>query len=72
MMRLMTIVFALIVCIHISACIWFLTYRLSDYSDESWVTRKGLQDESNHHKYLASLYWSLCTVLTVGYGDINA
>ena len=71
MMRLLTIVFALIVSIHISACSWYLTYRISNYSPDSWVVRRGLQDDSNQQKYLSSLYWSLATVFTVGYGDIN-
>jgi len=70
--RLLSIVFTVVVCIHISACFWYMTYRLSDYSPNSWVVRSGFQDFPNERKYLAALYWSVFTVLTVGYGDIVA
>ena len=71
MMRLLSIVFTVIVCVHISACFWYLTYKLSDFSPDSWVVRNGYQDDTNGKKYLASMYWAVATILTVGYGDIS-
>jgi hyperpolarization activated cyclic nucleotide-gated potassium channel 1 len=38
----------------------------------NWVVLSGLQDEDNFRKYLFSLYWTLTTMLTVGFGDIHA
>lgn len=46
MMRLMTMVFTLISCIHVAACFWFLTYKLSDFAPDSWVVRMEYQDQT--------------------------
>ena len=71
MMRLLTIVGTVIVAVHISACFWFLTAKLSDFDEDTWIMRYGYIDDSNGKKYLASLYWAVATILTVGYGDIS-
>ncbi len=61
---------------HLFACIW---YFIGNYSQSSrqpcWLDKIFLQ-ESIHKKdwrayYLYSLYWSLTTMVTVGYGDIT-
>ena len=36
------------------------------------MVRFGILDDDNFRKYISSLYWSVATVLTVGYGDIHA
>jgi hyperpolarization activated cyclic nucleotide-gated potassium channel 2 len=71
MMRLLTIVGTVIVAVHISACFWYLTAKLSDFDEDTWIMRYGYIDDSNGKKYLASLYWAVATILTVGYGDIS-
>ena len=71
MMRLVTIVGTVIVAVHISACFWYLTAKLSDFDEDTWIMRYGYIDDSNGKKYLASLYWAVATILTVGYGDIS-
>ena len=71
MMRLVTIVGTVIVAVHISACFWYLTAKLSDFDENTWIMRYGYIDDSNGKKYLASLYWAVATILTVGYGDIS-
>lgn len=63
---------AVFVCIHVAACFWYLSSRLSDYEPDTWVVRNEMKDESYWRQYLASVYWSVSTVLTVGYGDIHA
>lgn len=45
---------------------------MDDFDPETWVVRFGIQDSTRGRQYLASLYWSITTVLTVGYGDIHA
>jgi Ion channel len=71
MMRLVTIVGTVIVAVHISACFWYLTAKLSEFDEDTWIMRYGYIDDSNGKKYLASLYWAVATILTVGYGDIS-
>jgi hypothetical protein len=71
MMRLVTIVGTVIVAVHISACFLYLTAKLSDFDEDKWIMRYFYIDDSNGKKYLASLYWAVATILTVGYGDIS-
>ena len=60
------------VCIHLSACVWFFSARISDLSPDTWVIRCGFANEDVWAVYLASVYWAITTCVTVGYGDINA
>jgi hypothetical protein len=39
---------------------------------DNWVTRLGYIDYSPWERYLISFYWTIQTVVTVGYGDIPA
>ena len=68
----MSFIFTAFICMHVVSCLWYLTAKLDDFSPDTWVTRFDIQDSSNSRQYLASLYWAISTVLTVGYGDIYA
>ena len=49
-----------------------LLYLSSKFIPErSWVSHIGIQDSSWGVKYIYSLYWSVTTIVTVGYGDIT-
>lgn len=72
MLNLISFILSVFVSIHIAACFWFMSSRISNYEPNTWVVRNQLIDEDPLSQYLASLYWSISTVLTVGYGDIHA
>ena len=56
---------------HICACVWFVIGRVSmDAGKSSW--RDNYTGASRYQLYIASLYWSVATVFTTGYGDIIA
>ena len=61
-----------LVIIHGVACLWFFSAQLNDFNEDTWIARKELQEASITRQYILSLYWSIQTVLTVGYGDIGA
>lgn len=46
---------------------------IGDYNNQrvSWIAFSGISESSWKVKYLYSLYWSLVTMLTVGYGDLT-
>jgi hypothetical protein len=51
---------------------WYFSAKLENFEPDTWVVRNDLMDESNGTLYLFSLYWSITTLTTVGFGDINA
>lgn len=60
------------ICVHLSACVWYFAARISDFGPDTWVVRCGFANEGVWAIYLAAVYWSITTCVTVGYGDINA
>mmetsp|Transcript_9126 Transcript_9126/g.13739 ORF Transcript_9126/g.13739 Transcript_9126/m.13739 type:complete len:972 (+) Transcript_9126:335-3250(+) len=68
--------FALFVffCLHWSACIfsWLDENLCENSEDHSVFYDTGISDSPISTKYLASLYWALATMTTIGYGDVSA
>ena len=55
--------------IHLVACMWVFIGTL-DITSMNWVLVGNYDEYSNQDLYLVSLYWTITTVSTVGYGDI--
>jgi hypothetical protein len=70
--RFIIFIFTFLILNHLSACFWYMIAKFDDFSPDCWVTRLGFIDESSYDLYIISLYWTLTTVTTVGYGDISA
>jgi hyperpolarization activated cyclic nucleotide-gated potassium channel 1 len=68
------IFFAIIsfVIIHIGSCFWIIQARISEDIYRSWIFRNGYMDKSNFEIYIASFYFMVATITTVGFGDIHA
>ena len=69
--------FTLIICFgHFSACLWFFVGDLTkDFNGLSWIMDfngpyGGIHDESKSKQYITSLYFSISTIATVGFGDL--
>ena len=52
---------------HLSSCIFIF---LANFDYPNWET-KIINDSSNSTKYLTAFYYSLTTIISVGYGDIT-
>jgi hypothetical protein len=70
--RLFTAINVVLLITHFTACMWFYSARLDDFSPDTWVVRNNLLNSSKSQLYLSSLYWALTTLTTVGFGDIHA
>lgn len=71
-MRLLTFFITVITCSHLVSCLWVIAASLEDFNYNTWIFNANLVDAGNIDIYLASIYWTFSTMLTVGYGDVHA
>ena len=66
-LRILMVVFYIA---HWNACIW---YFVTDHfiTEETWLNKVLLVEDTNREFYIDSMYWSVYTMITVGYGDIR-
>jgi len=55
---------------HWFACLWYITYYIEDAA-ENWITSGGFEEYNTFDSYIASWYFSVMTMSTIGYGDIS-
>ena len=59
--------------VHCAACFYYLL--AANYPDpkKTWIalTIQNFETESLSHLYVVSIYWSITTLATVGYGDLH-
>ena len=59
---------------HLFACTWYLVAILEVYCDRAaitWVHKADLYYDPWYNKYVYSFYYSIVTIVTVGYGDVT-
>jgi hypothetical protein len=61
----------IVVLTHLIACGWYLSSFLSKFPSKSWIVLSGLEQSDLGTIYIRSLYWTITTMTTVGYGDIT-
>jgi hypothetical protein len=54
---------------HVLCCVWVIAAEMRDEDEESWLDR--FDDTSAKSKYISSIYFTITTITTVGYGDIS-
>jgi hypothetical protein len=70
--RLIFLLLVFFLMIHIIACFWIFIARFDETSKDNWIYYKEMQDFSIYDLYVTSFYFSVTTIITVGYGDITA
>ena len=45
--------------IHLFSCFWYLTAKLDEFNDDTWVIRRDLIYASLTTQYFESIYWSV-------------
>lgn len=67
-MQIMKFSVFIIILIHTMGCFWY--FLASFNPEDNWVTHIGIQDDSIFRKYIASIYFIMTVLVTVGYGNI--
>jgi voltage-gated potassium channel len=52
------------------SCLWYGVARLQGYTG-TWIEEAGIQPDAKFDSYIASAYFTMTTLTTVGYGDIT-
>jgi Ion channel len=64
-------VFFLMFVAHLTACAWhFLGETLVQYGQRSWLIEYQTYGKPWQIRYIQSIYFSIITTLTIGYGDL--
>jgi hypothetical protein len=70
MQRLLGFFFSFFILIHIVACLWIMTAQFSVNGEGTWMEGDIYLMKAGE-KYLTSVYFTVTTITTVGYGDVN-
>lgn len=69
-LRLIKLFGSLIIVTHLLACIVH-GIGLSEENGTSWLIVFGFREQPIFRRYIVSAYWTVTTMITVGYGDIT-
>ena len=67
--RLFYFVLGFFMVCHIVGCLWIMMAQLSEDIEDSWMA--PYLDMDNSNLYVTSIYFTVTTITTVGYGDIS-
>ncbi|KAI3694801.1 hypothetical protein L1987_77782 [Smallanthus sonchifolius] len=72
--RCAKLIFVTIFAVHCAGCFYY--YLADNYPnpEKTWIGNEnpGFKDQSLGARYVTTMYWSITTLTTVGYGDLHA
>ena len=69
--RLLGFILSFFMIIHIVACLWIMTVQFNDNAGEGTWMEGDIMEMDPPEKYLTSIYFTVTTITTVGYGDVS-
>ena len=73
--RFLFFLVTLILVCHFIGCLWIYQAKLyeddEDTNTSTWIKAMGFENKSNGELYALSVYFTMQTLTTVGYGDIT-
>ncbi|OQS07282.1 voltage-gated ion channel superfamily [Thraustotheca clavata] len=74
--KLITFTFGILVLAHWLGCIWGVVPQFEHYVDGmgnplDWTVVYNINGTGSTTQYIASLYWAVMTIGTIGYGDVT-
>ena len=70
-LRVLKFIAVILVLTHCIACLWFALAFIDGFPRDSWVVAANIEGSEPLSQYIRSLYWTVTTMTTVGYGDIT-
>ncbi|KAL4481145.1 hypothetical protein ABPG72_015100 [Tetrahymena utriculariae] len=57
---------------HLFACIWYSirNYQIKNGLTPNWIQKQSADDNNQYQQYIDSIYFSVVTIGTIGFGDI--
>ena len=76
LLKLLSLLFKIIFVAHMLACMWYWTNEsamtANMHANRGWAVHFEIHEESLFQKYTKSMYWTIATMMAVGYGDVYA
>ena len=69
-LRILKFLGVVLILTHCIACLWFASAYIDQFPADSWVATTNIAASDPLVQYVRSLYWTITTMTTVGYGDI--
>ncbi|KAM3759348.1 hypothetical protein ACB098_01G113700 [Castanea mollissima] len=72
--RCSKLIFVTLFAVHAAACCFYLIAARNSNPSRTWIalTLNNFHDQSIWVRYVTSMYWSITTLTTTGYGDLHA
>ncbi|CAD8143014.1 unnamed protein product [Paramecium octaurelia] len=66
--RFLSVIGTVFLYAHVFGCLWYL---VAQKNHNNWINKAGIVEDSWFALYSYSIYWSVMTMTTVGYGDLT-